>query len=176
MKKIALGLIVLAMFVSKPVFSAQAADTGSADPKFGTVDLARALNEVNEGKKAKTNLENEFKAKKKELDGLKNELASLLKELERKGPVLSQEAMAADRENYQRKFMEYQQKAKEYTEELARKEGEMTSKIIGKLRTVVEKIAQKEGYTFVFELSQGGVIYGPANADITTEVIKQYNK
>ena len=97
-------------------------------------------------------------------------------DLEKKSHLLSQDALKEKRDNYQRKFMEYQQQAKEFTEQLARKEGESTNKLIGTLRTVVESIARKDGYTFVFEKSQGGVVYGPTSADITTQVIQQYNK
>ncbi len=144
--------------------------------KIGVVDMARALNEVNEGKKAKASLEREFKNKKTELDRMKNEMEATKNKLETKGSLLSQEALKTERDNFQRSFMEYQQKAKDYTEQLARKESEMTSKIIGKLRDVVGKVAQKDGYTFVLEKSQGGVLYGPNNSDITTQVIKLYNK
>lgn len=179
MKKIvALLIMVFAGCIAfNSAIAAQTTDQGSAlGLKIAVVDLSKALNEVNEGKKAKANLEKEFKEKKNELDKIKGELESLRADLEKKAAVLSPEALQADQENFRGKFSEYQQKAQEYTQELARKEGEMTSQIIGKLRTVVEKIAQKDGYTFVLEKSQGGVVYGPANADITDDLIKQYNK
>lgn len=176
MRKIAVLLAIVCAFtvVAESAFAAPA--TGTGEVKIGVVDLGRALNEVNEGKKAKANLEREFKSKKNSLESMKNEIQTMRDELEKKSHLLSQDALKEKRDNFQRKFMEYQQKAKEFTEELARKEGEMTSKIIGKLRTVVTDIARKEGYTFVLEKSQGGVVYGPNNADITDEVIKQYNR
>lgn len=177
-KTVALVVLVFAaLLVFKPASAAQDLNaTSETTVKIGVVDLNRALNEVNEGKKAKADLEKEFKAKKGELDSIKNEIESLRQTLEKKSAILSAEALKDERENYQRKFIEYQQKAKDYTEKLAMEEGETTSKIIGKLRAVVETIAKKEGYTFVFEKSQGGVVYGPTSADITNDLIKQYNK
>lgn len=179
MKKMAvlLAVALVALAASKPGSTATKGEVVQPGGiTIAVVDLARALNEVNEGKKAKANLEGEFKAKKSELDKMKNDIQSLREDLERKSHLLSQEALKEKRDDYQRKFMEYQQKAKEYTEQMMQKEGEMTNRIVGKLRTVVEQIAQKSGYTFVLEKSQGGVVYGPVSADITTEVIKQYNK
>ena len=170
-------MVLFAVAFCMPSFAAEGDQVGTPTiERIGYVDLARALNEVNEGKTAKSSLEKEFKAKKSELDGMKDKIGKIREELEKKSQLLSQEALAGKRDEYQRMFVEYQQKAKDYTEQLAMKEGEMTNKIIGKLRTVVEKIAQKDGYTFVFEKSQGALVYGPSNADLTSQVIKQYNK
>lgn len=177
MKKV---VLVVAVVLAAALFAGKAGaatdSTSAVNIKIGTVDLNRALNEVEEGKQAKAKLEREFKAKKSELDTMKNELQAMGAELEKQGQLLSNEALKEKRENYQRKFIEYQQKARDYTEELARQEGESTGKIIGKLRTVVERIAQRDGYTLILEKSQGAVVYGPSSADITDQVIKQYNK
>jgi len=178
MKKI-IGLFVVVVFLVTAVsISTASTQDKSATPTYtiATVDLAKALNEVNEGKKAKANLEKEFKAKKKDLDKMKDEIAEMQRDLESKSHLLSQEALKGKQQAYQAKFMEYQQKARGYTEELARKEGEMTTRIVAKLRTVVEKIAEKDGYTYVLEKSQGGVVYAPNSVDITNQVIKKYNK
>lgn len=175
-KVIFLVVLLVAAFYCLPAIGAEQQSAIGVAPKIAYVDLARALNEVEEGKRAKAALEKEFQTKKVELDGLKNKLSTLGEEMEQKSALLSQEAIKGKRDEYQKMFMDYQQKAKEYTEDLARKEGEMTGKIIDKLRNVVVNIAQRDGYTFVFEKSQGGVVYGPQNADITPEVIKLYNK
>lgn len=175
MKKVVALLVVTLMvgvlFVSKVARS----EVAPAGMKIAVVDLAKALNEVDEGKKAKAALEKEFKAKKTELDNMKNSLTTQGEALEKDSRLLSQDAMKTKGAAYQQEFQKYQLKAKEYTEQLAKQEGETTGKIIGKLRTVVESIAKKDGYTFVFEKSQGAVVYGPENADITSQVISQYN-
>jgi outer membrane protein len=169
-------LVAFAVLIANVSVAANSGGASGGAISIGVVDLGRALNEVNEGKKAKANLEKEFKSKKAELENMKNEITKLRSELEKKSHLLSQDAMKEKSQNYQNKFMAYQQKAKAFTEELARKEGESTGKIISKLRTVVVEIAKKDGYTFVLEKSQGGVVYGPTSADITTQVIKRYNK
>jgi len=168
-----LALLVSAALVSaRLVFGDTAPSTTGV--KIGVVDVQRALNEVPEGKSAKASLEKEFQSKKAELDGMKKALEALGEEIGKKSQILSADALKEKKDEYQRKLMEYQQKARDYTEEMARKETELTSKIVGKLKTVVEDIAKREGYTFILEKSQGGVLYGPSSADITEEVIKQY--
>lgn len=176
MKKVLTVLVAMMIVCSVSYKAAAAKDEGvqSGSLKLAVVDLNRALNEVPEGKKAKANLESEFQAKKAELTKLENSLKTMRDDLEKQRQVLSQEAMKAKAEDFQKQYMDYQTKAKMYTEELAKKEGESTGKIINKLRTVVESIAAKEGYTYVFEKSQGGVLVGPGGSDITSEVIKQY--
>lgn len=177
MKKLMSIMMIAAITLCFSIVVKAADNSGAGSSlKIAVVDLGRALNEVSEGKKAKSNLEKEFKSKKKELDGMKDDLTALRSKLEQKSHLLSQEAMKEKSEDFQRKFVEYQQKAKEYTEQLSQKEGEITGKILEKLSKVVQDIAKRDGYTFVLEKSHGGVVYGPDNSDITSEVISRYNK
>ena len=63
----------------------------------------------------------------------------------------------------------------QYGEDLNKRKQEIESKIIQGLRDTVEEIAKKKGYSYVFEKSVGGLLYAPADADLTPEVIKAFN-
>lgn len=147
----------------------------SSSVKIGVVDFERALNEVNEGKRAKQALKSEFESKKKELESMEKELKNMKEEIEKQRMILSADALKAKTDTFQEKFRQYQLKTRDYSNEMARKETTLTKSIIEHLRDIVTKIAKSEGYTFVFEKSQGGVVVGPSSADLTDRVIKEYN-
>ena len=64
----------------------------------------------------------------------------------------------------------------DYGEELNKKKQATEARIIGELRDVVEEIAKKKKYTYIFERSVGGLLYAPEDADLTDEVIELYDK
>lgn len=144
--------------------------------KFGYVDFNRALNEVEEGKRTKSSLKAEFEKKQKKLEFMQKELKTMQTDLEKQKLILSVEAMKKKEESFRNKFIEVNQKLAQYREEMAKRELEATGKILTKLRDIVRKIGRKEGYTMILEKSQDVVIYSPNGADLTSRVIKQFNK
>lgn len=145
------------------------------DLKIGIVDFERAINEVNEGKRAKESLKTEFDNKKKELEAMENELKTMKTELEKQRMILSADALKSKTDAFQEKFKTFQTKTRDYSNEMAQKETTLTKSIVERMQSIVTKIATDEGYTFVFEKSQGGVLVGPTSADLTDRVIKDYN-
>jgi len=143
--------------------------------KFGYVDFQRALNEVEEGKKAKASLKSEFDQKQKQLDAVQNELQAMKTDLDKQRLILSADALKEKEENYRKKFMELQQKLATYKEDLGMKEAKLTSGILAVIYKIVDDIGQKEHYTMILEKSQQVVLYSPADADLTSRVIREYN-
>jgi 3-hydroxyacyl-[acyl-carrier-protein] dehydratase len=65
-----------------------------ADTKLAFVDLQRALEETEDGKKAKNKLKTEFERKQKELDSKSEELKKAKEEFDKKAPLMKPEALA----------------------------------------------------------------------------------
>lgn len=147
-----------------------------AQEKIALVSLQKALNMVNEGKKAKNMLKKDYEAKKKKIDAMKNELEKLSKDLDKQKMVLSAEALQNKRKALQTKFMDLQNKAATFERELKTKEAESAKKILMALRDIVINISKKEGYTLVIENSTETVLYSSTGIDITPKVIAAYNK
>ncbi|MCP5463465.1 MAG: OmpH family outer membrane protein [Deltaproteobacteria bacterium] len=162
--------LVAALMTSAVVSTVQAAE------KIALVSLQQALNEVNDGKKAKQKLKKDFESKKKQLDGMKSELEKLSQELDKQKMVLSGEALAQKRQDLQAKFIDLQNKAATYERELKMQEAESAKKILTSLREIVLEISKKEGYTLVIENSTDTVLYASTGEDITPKVIAEYNK
>lgn len=169
----AMMAIVLMCGISVIALAKNTPDT-SGGTKFGYVDFARAMNEVNEGKQAKATLEKEFAQKQKKLELMQNELQAKQQELEKQRMILSPDAMKKKEEAFRQKFIEINQKLSQFKEEMAKREFTLTSNILNKLRRVVSDIGREENYTMILEKSQ--VIYSPAGTDLTDRVIRDYNK
>ncbi|MDO8519103.1 MAG: OmpH family outer membrane protein [Deltaproteobacteria bacterium] len=169
MLKIILTLFVLIACSSSPV------PLAGAEEKIALVNLQQALNEVEEGKKAKAAIQADMDAKKKELEALKGALTKMKTDLEKQQSVLSKDAIASKSNEIQGKFMELQQKAMQYEQELKTKEEASVKSILNALKVKVGEMAKAKGYTLVFENSADVVLYS-SGVDITSDLISQYNK
>lgn len=143
--------------------------------KIALVNLQRALNEVEEGKKAKAAIQADMEAKKKQLDILKEELKKMRDDLEQKKMVLSKEALDKKANEIQTKFLDLQQKAVQYDQELKQKESESVQKILIALKKMVVDVAKNKGFDIVYENSVETVLYTSKGVDITNDVITAYN-
>ncbi len=148
----------------------------SAEMKVGTVNFQQALNEVDQGKKAKAALKTEFDSKQKKLNIQQEELKKLQEDFEKQKAVLSQDALMAKQKTFQDKYLELQKSMASYRDELVAKEAKMTGSILQNLKTVVADVGQKEGFTLVMEVAQDAVLYVQSKEDLTEKVVKLYNQ
>jgi outer membrane protein len=157
-------------------FSALVPRTSSAQAtKIAVVDLQRAINETEDGRKAKDRLKKLFESRQKGLDQKQQELKKLKDELDQQKNVLSRDALEAKVESYQKQLVDLQQVYVEYQRELAEKEGELTKTIVERMEKILRRIGQTEGYSLIVERGESGVIYVPTNLDLTDVVIQRYN-
>ena len=169
MKKIILVAVILFSWV----LSAQGADL-----KIGYVDLNKALNESDSGKKAKKTLEDMVNSKKSILVEKEIELKKLQEELEKQSSVLTPEAKKSKEEQFNKLLRDYQKMVKDFGDELQKKEEELSVGIQKDLIEFVNKLGKDEGYTIIFGLEKGarGIIYSPDELNLTDKVIKKYNE
>lgn len=147
----------------------------AAELKIGTVNFQKALNEVEQGKKAKAALKAEFDAKQKKLQVQEDELKKMQAEFEKQKAVLSQDALVAKQKTFQEKYAELQKNFSGYRDELMGRESKMTSQILQNLKSVVADLGQKGGFSLVMESSADTVLYVQSKEDLTDSVIKAYN-
>lgn len=168
-------IVVLMLVAMAALFAARHVNAENAANKFGYIDFQRALNEVEEGKKAKAMLKSEFDEKQKQLDAVQNELQAMKADLDKQRLILSADALKTKEEEYRKKFLELQQKLGTYEQDIKGKEARLTNDILAVVYKIAKDIGEKEGYTMILEKSQDVVIYSPSDADLTGRVIKEYN-
>lgn len=161
--------------VAALLLTAAVAPEAQAQTKVAVVDLQRAMNETEDGRKAKARLQRLFKQRQVTLDKKQSKLKKMKEDVERQKDVLSQQALQQRLEKYQEAFVQLQTVYVEYQRELAAKEAELTKSILERMQAILRRIGQKKGYALIVEINEGGVIWAPNNLDLTDVVIQRYN-
>lgn len=167
MKKVVFLVVVSLFLVSQYAYA--------ENIKVGVVDLLKALNESDSGKKAKGELEGVIKAKQVTIDEKGKEIEKLKGELDKQSSALTPDAKKSREEELERLMREYQRLVSDAQADVKKRESEMTNKILKDLRAIIEKIGQDEGYTMILENAEGVMLYHKKSLDLTDTVIKKYN-
>jgi outer membrane protein len=182
MRKLFVLLVVIAaasVLITGAAASSYAASTQGDDVagvRIGYVDFTRALNQVSDGKEAKKRLRSEFKEKQQRLNILQSELTKMKEDIERDRLILSTEELKMKEGLYRQKVMDVQRRFADFRREMSEREAHITEEILERLRKIVKKIGERDGYVLILEKSQDLVVYTPAAEDLTNRVIKEYNR
>jgi outer membrane protein len=162
--------------VSALLLAATAPTIYAQTTRIAVVDLQRALNETEDGRRAKARLKRLFEKRQQQLDKTQNSLKAQKEQIEQliasKAPQKTIQERAA---TYQKALIELQSTYMEYQRELAEQEGTLTREIIARMERILRRIGQSEGYTLIVERNEGGVVWVPSNLDLTDQVIQRYN-
>ncbi|HYZ90409.1 MAG TPA: OmpH family outer membrane protein [Myxococcales bacterium] len=141
--------------------------------KIGYVDVQRAIQEVEEGRNARTRLKGEYDLRKAQIDKKSADLERMQQEYEKQAPVLSDDAKRKKQEEFQKAYADARKSAGELQEDMNRQEQQAMAGILQRIQQVVADIAERESFTYVMD--KGTLLYAPGAADITNEVVRRYN-
>jgi outer membrane protein len=144
--------------------------------KIGYVDMQKAIQSTETGKKAKKDLEKEFNDKKKELGDKEKDLKKLSEDLEKKSMVLSDEVKQKKQMEFQEEMLKYRELVGKSQQAIQERERSLTQPILEKLRSIISDIGQKEGYTVILEKAENSVLWAPKTIDLTDRVVTTYDK
>lgn len=146
-------------------------NNAAADVKIATVDMARILNESEDAKAKKKQLD-EFSAQaRKKVDTKK----SALKELE---SSLTKQRNEADTAKFREQAREFERLVKDEEDELRSKFVTVNRELTQKALTEVKKYAAEENLDLVLDKSsveRGTVLYSMGKVDITDAVLERIN-
>jgi outer membrane protein len=168
MKKVVCLFVLIILLAGQSVYA--------EDVKIGFVDIIKALNESETGKKAKADLEFLIKSKQTTIDEKGKKIEKLRSDLEKQASVLSPDAKKLKEEELERLVRDYQRLVTDSQNEVKKKEKEFTDEIIKEIRVIIKKIAEEENYTTIIEKAQGIILYSQKELDLTETVIKRYNE
>lgn len=158
------------------ILSAAQAALSQEGVKLGTVDMQKAIQSVESGRKAKTQLEKEFNSKKKELQEEEAKIKKMGEEFRKQSLVMSEEARSKKQGEIQERILKLQEQTARSQGEIQRKEQELTEPILTKLRQIITDLAKQKGYTVILEKNENMVLYSLDKDDLTEEVINLFNK
>lgn len=141
--------------------------------KLGFVDMQRALNETDDGKKAKAALKKVFDQKQKELDEQQAALKKDIEDLDKKRTLLPAEQVREKEAELQTRMQKVQQTYLRHQQDLSGKEQEATAKIYERMNKIIQKIAASENFSMIVDKS--ALVFAKPHLDLTTELIRRYN-
>ncbi len=163
-KGLILGVVLLFVAVAIPAH---------AEVKLAYVDIQRALNECQAGKKARTSIRADAERAQAKLQKEQAAVQALKDELDKKGMLMPPDQRQNLEDELGRKMRSFQDDVKNERDELRQKDNELTGAIIRDLATVVRQLGEKDGYTMVME--KNSLLWGIPSNDITDEVIRTYD-
>ena len=142
-------------------------------PKFGHLDFAKLYGMM----PGQDSIKAAYEAYAK---GLQNQMTTMQAELENKyADYTTNQATMSNiiKQTKEREIQDLQTRIETFNQQaqqdLADKENELTAPVIEKAKKAVEAVAKENGYTYVFNSSQGMLLYAEPADDITTLVKKK---
>lgn len=169
MKKILLVmLVVFAVFLNAAWSRANAADM-----KVGFVDIDRAANDSEEGKKAVGKLKEIMASKQAAIAEKGKAIDKMKSDLEKQDKIISADARKSRIEEVERAEREFQRMVTDANQEFEKKRREFTESVYKEIIDIVIKYGQDEKYTAILPMQS--VLYGDKVLDITDIIINKYN-
>ena len=166
---------IIVAIISLLIFGSYTLNADAGELKFGFVDLNKALNESDEGKKAVTALESLVQSKQKIIAEKEAELNELKNEIISQTAILTSEALKKKQEQHDETLKVYQRMIQDSKDEIQKRQSDFMKGILVNLRKVIIKFGKDEGYTAIFERFESGLLYMPDSTDLTETIIKTFN-
>jgi len=154
---------------------ALAAEVGAQQIKIGYVDLQRALNESDAGKRAKERFKVQVDKLQADLKKQKDQLDALKEQLDKKSSVMKEDDARNLQKDYEKKLRDFERTYKDSQGELQQKDQELTVELLKELQGVIEQFGKEGGYSIILEQSSSSVLYGSPDLDLTEQIIARYN-
>ena len=146
-----------------------------AEGKIVVVDMQRALNECDAGRKAKEQVKSKFERAQDDLKKQREDLDRRKEEYDKKALVLKEDDRRTSEKDLEQRATEFKRKYEDFQRDLKRTDGELTAGIVEQIYSVVQDLGAERGYSLVLEASGGGLLYSDKSNDITDEVVKLHN-
>jgi outer membrane protein len=157
------------------LIAASVASPVRADLKVGVVDMQRALNECDAGKKARDQVKAKFEKAQDQLKRQREDLDRLREDYDKKAVVLKEEERRSLEKDLENRSLDFKRKYEDFQRDLKRTDSELTAGIVEQLYEEVRDYGQKNSYSLVLEASNGALLYNDKTTDITDEIIRLYN-
>lgn len=140
--------------------------------RIAQVDVKAVFEKYSGTQIAKDKLKKEVDQEKTKLETDQDALKKKMADLEAKKSVLSPEKYKEQQQELSGEIRALQEKIQTTTNDLQKKEADMTSAIVGVIKDAVRDVAKEQKYDFVFDNST--IVYGDAD-DISDKVVLKLN-
>ncbi len=176
-------IIGIFLAVSLVAFSGSKVLAQDAKPiKIGFVSVAKVLEQCNDGKKLKAELDKIKDDQTRQMKELKNQVETLESEIKNKGMVWDEYTRQLKQKEYYSLGQTIEIEKRRMEREFAVKRDELLPPFENKVGKVLEKIGKEGGYTVILDTSPlspalplNNILYTEETLDITDKVIQALN-
>lgn len=161
-KAAGLGLVIMT--------SSLFAHAAEAAQKIGYINTAMVFQALPQREVALQKMQEDFKDKADELKAIEAKARTKVEKLKRDAELMSQEDVEKARIEIAQLENEFRIKGQSLEQASARREAQEKQKLFKVIQDAVNKIAQKEGYDLVIDIT--ALQYGKPEFDISEDVIK----
>lgn len=162
MKKFIYTLGLILLLISGQSFA--------APEKIAVVDVISILQNMPERQQVAKTLDQEFKSRGKKLRIEEKRASDAAQRLQKENMTLS----AAEKQKLTTMINAFEEKARSFSQDYRKREGEEANKLLAKIQKAVSIIVKKENYAIV--LKAEATFYANNVADITDKVLEQVKK
>lgn len=160
-KAASLGLVILS--------SSMYANAAEAAQKIGYVSTGQAMSELAQRYKVQDKLKKEFSGRVAALRSIETKMKGKIDKLKRDGELMTSD----QRQKLQRELAQldsdYKLKAQALAEDQRRRGMEEEQKLVKKIRTAIDTVAEKNGYSIVLDAQ--AVLFANKKDDLSSKVI-----
>ena len=144
-------------------------------PQIAVIDSQRAIEDSFVGQKAVIQLQAKRESIKNNLSLMDNQVFTIQNKLKTQELILSlntKQKLLFELENLQTKRLRDEE---DYTKEYQQLQFSLINKIRVEMMPIITDLAKEKGYSLVFDLSAGSIVYAHPDFEITDEVIRRNN-
>ncbi len=166
---------VLLIFLWTAVLCCSVTAGEAAQVKIAVINMQKVVRKSVAGQKAMEKLNNKFESLQKQLRAKQDELKAFKEDLEKKGPLMNEDAKAEKEREYKKALRDFKDQSDDAQFEMRQAESKSMEPVLKELEKVVTRIGEEGGYTLILEKNMPGIYFNASNVDITDEVIKAYD-
>ncbi len=149
------------------------AQTAEGVLKIGYINSSAIVAENPDALAAQEQFQREMVPFESELKALENEIGELLNRYQAQEITLSPDTRRGRQAEILQKQQEYQNRMGEIEAEAARRQQELVAPIMERINAIIQDIRREESFTFIFDVSAGGLIAADEAFDLTEDVIQR---
>ena len=141
--------------------------------KIGYINSQAILAQDPSANAAQEQFQREMVPFESELRGLETDIADLIGVYQAQQITLTANARRMRQDQIAQKQQAYQERMAQIEAEAARRQQELVDPIMQRINTIIQEIRSDGAYTFIFDVSGGGLIAADESFDLTDEVIER---
>jgi outer membrane protein len=147
--------------------------TAASQPKFGFIDVQKAISSTKDWKKGFAAFKASFKKQKIVISKKEAKIKKMLEDLNKQSFVLDPKLKKKKEENFRKEKVAFERYVEDQNNEFGKKEQEMTQKLLKQMIEIIHKVGKDRKYSMILE--KKSVLYHDKGNDITDLAVKAYD-